>query len=100
MGEQAEKAFRDCIPLFQALSDPYRQDIVLMLSDADSMTVNELTERLPLSRPAVSHHLKILREQGILKMEQHGTQRNYSLALEGALETLKHLIITVEDRCY
>lgn len=100
MGEQAEKAFRDCIPLFQALSDPYRQDIVLMLSDTDSMTVNELTDRLPLSRPAVSHHLKILREQGILKMKQHGTQRNYSLALEGALETLKHLIITVEDRCY
>lgn len=100
MREQAETAFRDCIPLFQAFSDPFRQDIVLMLSDKDSMTVNELTDRLPLSRPAVSHHLKILREQGILKMEQHGTQRNYSLALEGALETLKHLIITMEDRCY
>ncbi|TDL32489.1 ArsR family transcriptional regulator [Jeotgalibacillus sp. S-D1] len=100
MGEQAMEQLRACIPLFQALSDTYRQDIILLLTKHDTMTVNEITSKLTLSRPAISHHLKILREQGILKMEQQGTQRYYSLAFEDAIEQLKQLIITVEDRCY
>lgn len=83
-GAKAIDTFRACIPLFQALSDPYRQDIILLLAGQEPLTVNQITENLTLSRPAVSHHLKILREQQLVSLEQKGTQRFYSLALKDA----------------
>ncbi|SFA49435.1 hypothetical protein SAMN05216169_10212 [Anoxybacillus pushchinoensis] len=43
MGQKAIEVFRSCIPLFQALSDPHRQDIVLLLAEHDKLTVNEIT---------------------------------------------------------
>lgn len=99
MGQKAMDTFRKCIPLFQALSDPYRQDIILLLAEKEPLTVNEITENLTLSRPAVSHHLKILRDQQLVTIEQKGTQRFYSLALDQAVEELKELIDTVEHTC-
>lgn len=99
MGQKATDTFRKCIPLFQALSDPFRQDIILLLADREPLTVNEITENLTLSRPAVSHHLKILRDQQLVTTEQKGTQRFYSLALDKAVEELKELIETVENTC-
>ncbi|MEI5907869.1 metalloregulator ArsR/SmtB family transcription factor [Bacillus spongiae] len=99
MGQRAIETFRSCIPLFQALSDPYRQDIILLLADKEPLTVNEITEHLTLSRPAVSHHLKILRDQKLVSNVQKGTQRYYSLELEDATQLLKELIDTVEITC-
>ncbi|RLQ96563.1 ArsR/SmtB family transcription factor [Falsibacillus albus] len=100
MGKEAIDTFRACIPLFQTLSDPYRQDIILLLAEKEPLTVNEITEHLTLSRPAVSHHLKIMRDQKIVSIEQKGTQRHYSLELEDALALLKQLVSTVEENCY
>lgn len=99
MSEAAIKVFRECIPLFQALSDPYRQDIILLLANNDSLTVNEITEKSSLSRPAISHHLKILRDNNLVSIEQKGTHRYYSLAIESSLELLKKLTRTVEENC-
>ncbi|MBO8176242.1 ArsR/SmtB family transcription factor [Aeribacillus pallidus] len=99
MGQKAIETFRRCIPLFQALSDPYRQDIILLLAEKEPLTVNEITEHLTLSRPAVSHHLKILRDQHLVQIEQKGTQRFYSLALDDAIQLLKELVHTVEKQC-
>ncbi|MBN8193609.1 helix-turn-helix transcriptional regulator [Bacillus sp. NTK074B] len=99
MGQKAIDTFRACIPLFQALSDPYRQDIILLLAEQEPLTVNEITENLTLSRPAVSHHLKILRDQRLVSMEQKGTQRFYSLELDNAKVLLKELVETVENQC-
>ncbi|WP_335870270.1 ArsR/SmtB family transcription factor [Bacillus sp. 2205SS5-2] len=99
MGQKAIETFRSCIPLFQALSDPYRQDIILLLAEKQPMTVNEITENLTLSRPAVSHHLKMLRDQKLVSIVQKGTQRYYSLELADATELLKELIYTVETTC-
>lgn len=99
MGQKAIETFRECIPLFQAFSDPYRQDIILLLAEQEPLTVNQITENLTLSRPAVSHHLKILREQQLVSLEQKGTQRFYSLALKDATALLKELVETVEAQC-
>lgn len=99
MGEQAINVFRSCIPLFTALSDPARQDIILLLAEHDSLSVNHIAEHSTLSRPAISHHLKILREQNLVAIEQKGTQRYYSLSLDNSVELLKKLIHTVENEC-
>lgn len=99
MGQKTIEVFRSCIPLFQALSDPHRQDIVLLLAEHDKLTVNEITERSSLSRPAISHHLKILRDQGLVSVEQKGTLRYYVLSIEKAVELLKELIQAVENEC-
>jgi ArsR family transcriptional regulator, arsenate/arsenite/antimonite-responsive transcriptional repressor len=99
MGQKAIDTFRACIPLFQALSDPYRQDIILLLAEQEPLTVNQITENLTLSRPAVSHHLKILRDQQLVSLEQKGTQHFYSLELDNATVLLKELVETVEKQC-
>jgi ArsR family transcriptional regulator, arsenate/arsenite/antimonite-responsive transcriptional repressor len=99
MGEQAIEVFRSCIPLFTALSDPARQDIILLLAKQENLSVNEIAEHSTLSRPAISHHLKILREQNLVQTEQKGTQRYYSLTLDNSVELLKKLIHTVENEC-
>ncbi|MFC7370966.1 ArsR/SmtB family transcription factor [Fictibacillus iocasae] len=99
MSEHAMNIFRKCIPIFQTLSDTHRQDIILLLAQHDALTVNEITEQSKLSRPAISHHLKLLKENGLIEVEQQGTQRLYSLKLDESVGMLKQLIQTVEEDC-
>jgi ArsR family transcriptional regulator len=99
MAQQAIDVFRACIPLFNALSDPARQDIILLLAEKEPLSVNEIAEQSKLSRPAISHHLKIMRDINLLTIEQKGTQRYYSLSLEHSVQQLKELINIVESEC-
>lgn len=99
MSIQAIDVFRECIPLFNTLSDPARQDIILLLAEKEPLSVNEVAEQSRLSRPAISHHLKILRDHHLVKIEQKGTQRYYSLSLDKSVEQLKQLIKVVESEC-
>ncbi|MGM0839001.1 MAG: ArsR/SmtB family transcription factor [Bacillota bacterium] len=99
MNQRAIQTFRDCIPLFQVLADEARQDIILLLAEKESLTVNEIAEASRLSRPAISHHLKILRDNKLVSIEQKGTQRIYSLTLDTSVNMLKNLIELVEKEC-
>jgi ArsR family transcriptional regulator, arsenate/arsenite/antimonite-responsive transcriptional repressor len=99
MGQQAIDVFRSCIPLFNALSDPARQDIILLLAEHEVLSVNEIADQSNLSRPAISHHLKIMRDNHLVKIEQKGTQRYYSLSLDQSVKQLKQLIEIVESEC-
>ncbi|WP_394191515.1 ArsR/SmtB family transcription factor [Paenisporosarcina quisquiliarum] len=99
MTKQAIDVFRACIPLFQTFSDPARQDIILLLAEHETLSVNEIADQSILSRPAISHHLKILRDNRLVQIEQKGTQRYYSLSLETSVEQLKELIQLVEEEC-
>ncbi|WP_226667557.1 ArsR/SmtB family transcription factor [Metabacillus litoralis] len=99
MGQQAIDRFRSCIPLFTTLSDPARQDIILLLAEHERLSVNEIADRSNLSRPAISHHLKILRDNQLVTIEQKGTQRYYSLSLDKSVILLKELIDMVEKEC-
>lgn len=60
MPQQTMNLMRECIPIFTVLSDENRHQILRVLWEHGRMNVNELTEHLHLSRPAVSHHLKIM----------------------------------------
>jgi DNA-binding transcriptional ArsR family regulator len=68
-------ALRRCLA---ALSDPTRQQIVAVLS-AERLNVSQLTQRFSLSQPAISHHLRILSNAGLLIQERNGRERVYRL---------------------
>lgn len=99
MGKQAVEIFRECLPILQTLSDEHRQDILLLLSENGRMTVNEITGQLTLSRPAVSHHLKLLRNAGVVNVEQEGTLRYYHLSMQESISLLRKLLTSLEQDC-
>jgi DNA-binding transcriptional ArsR family regulator len=67
---------------FEALGDPNRRAIVELLHDGDR-SVQELADALPISRPAVSRHLRLLKEAGLVVDRPEGTRRLYRLHDEG-----------------
>lgn len=60
--------------VFQAIADPNRRAIIDLLA-TEQLTVNQVAERFKISRPAVSKHMKILTECGLVKMTQRGRER-------------------------
>lgn len=60
--------------VFQAIADPIRRDIIELLAE-ESLTVNSIAEKFEISRPAISKHLKILNECGIIDYSQTGRER-------------------------
>ena len=70
---------------FDALGDPNRRAIVELLGagDAAGCSVREIADALPISRPAVSRHLRLLKNAGLVTEEPRGTRRIYRLHAEG-----------------
>ena len=67
---------------FDALGDPNRRAIVEILKSGER-SVQEIADRLPISRPSVSRHLRLLTNAGLIAAEAHGTRRLYRLQEEG-----------------
>ena len=82
------------IPIFQALADSERLLILLKLFYAGSngKNVTELSEKTRLSRPAVSHHLKVLMAAGIINSRKDGTQVYYSLDAKDKIAKIESLV--------
>jgi DNA-binding transcriptional ArsR family regulator len=78
-----------------ALGDSTRRTILERLREGPS-AVGELAATLPISRPAVSQHLRVLREAGLVADRQDGTRRLYRLAPDG-LEELREYLSTFWD---
>ncbi len=81
---------RELAARFKALADPTRVAIVNRLAGAGAGTVCvcNFVDELDLSQPTVSHHLKILREAGLVESERRGTWAHYRL-VPGAVEALR-----------
>ena len=75
---------------FEALADPHRRTIVELLATGPR-SVGELAGELPISRPAVSRHLRLLREAGLVTDEAEGRRRLYRLDESGASEVRAYL---------
>ncbi len=67
--------------VFAALADPTRRAILTRLLEGDA-TVNELAEPLPISLPAVSRHLKVLENAGLISRSKNAQWRTSSLEVE------------------
>lgn len=75
---------------FAALGDPNRRAIVEDLADGER-SVQELADSLPISRPAVSRHLKLLKEAGLVSDRPDGTRRIYRLDDAGVVEAKDYM---------
>ncbi|HEX5724989.1 MAG TPA: metalloregulator ArsR/SmtB family transcription factor [Longimicrobiaceae bacterium] len=64
--------------VFRAVADPTRRAMLELLRETDR-SVNELVERFPVSQPAISRHLRVLREAGLVRPRKAGRQRVYTL---------------------
>jgi DNA-binding transcriptional ArsR family regulator len=82
----------DAVPRdpFNALGDPNRRAIVELLRSGDR-SVQELADALPISRPAVSRHLKLLKDAGLVADHAEGTRRLYRLHEEGVEAVREYL---------
>ena len=63
---------------FAALADPTRREIFERLAKK-SLSVGEIAEGMPVSRPAVSQHLKVLKDAGLVTMHNEGTRNVYTI---------------------
>src|SRR5579862_3760632 len=84
------EAAEDLADAFKALADPTRVAIVNRLSIASAVCVCDLTDAFRLSQPTISHHLRILRDAGLIDLERRGTWSYYRLVPE-AVARLRHV---------
>jgi len=80
----------------QALGDPTRRQIFERLAKRP-LAVVEIANELPVSRPAVSQHLKVLKDAGLLVVHQQGTRRLYKVDPKG-VEMMRQYLDRLWDR--
>lgn len=89
--------FASCSKILSAIGDETRQHLILemmKMGDCNGVRVCEITEKTNLSRPAVSHHLQIMKGAGIVKVRKEGTKNYYYFDPE--MESLERLISTLQ----
>ena len=69
--------FEQGLPILNALGDSNRQKLVMLMLEGEPKSVGELAANMSLSRPSISHHLKILKDARIIAEKRVGTRRYY-----------------------
>lgn len=108
-----KQMFHECMPFFIALGDEMRLTIIESLTDAaftscdgdfseenlsrHGLNVREITEKTNLSRPAISHHLKLLKDTGIINARRKGTSNYYYLTILPSTRRLMSLGEELQD---
>jgi ArsR family transcriptional regulator len=88
----------DVIRLFTGLGDGMRLEIIFLLGEHERLNVGEIAAQFHLSRPTISHHLKVLKEARILKSRKHATEVYYWLDVASLSERLR-AIVTLLEAC-
>jgi len=91
------RAWRRTAGMFTALGDPHRQRILLMFDPGEKLTVGEIVAASPLSRTAVAHHLKVLREAGVLHARKVGKEVWYRTDPEAVRKALHDVLDYLSD---
>ncbi|HXX85343.1 MAG TPA: metalloregulator ArsR/SmtB family transcription factor [Casimicrobiaceae bacterium] len=86
-------AWRRIASIFVALGDPHRQRILLMFEPGERLNVGQIVAASTLSRSAVSHHLRVLREAGVLASEKVGKE----VYFWPDVETVRQALSAVQD---
>ncbi|HUB94049.1 MAG TPA: metalloregulator ArsR/SmtB family transcription factor [Verrucomicrobiae bacterium] len=94
---RARKLFEQASPQLVAFGDIQRQHIVLLLCENGPMSVSQITAGSQLSRPAISHHLKILQDANLVRVTRIGTRHEYALHLREGTECLNELLKVMSD---
>ena len=96
---QLKTEFKDCQKALTAIGDESRQYLLSMMimEKCEGVRVIDLAEKTALSRPAVSHHMQILKDAGFVGMRKEGTKIYYYLDADNrALEKIKILIAHID----
>ena len=100
--------------VFQAIADPVRREIIELLAK-ETLTVNAIAENFEISRPAVSKHLKILKECGLIHIQKQGREQfcqiqpgklipaflwieQYKKLWEDKLDSFEHYLNTLQSK--
>ncbi|KRO17127.1 ArsR/SmtB family transcription factor [Lacticaseibacillus saniviri] len=93
------KEFKRDIGHLNALSNASRQQLILILGSVTAehgIKVNDLAERIGLSQPATSHHLKILKDIGMVDSRQVGNIVYYYLTLDDTVDRLEKILTALK----
>lgn len=71
--------------VFQAIADPVRRDIIGLLAH-QNLNVNAIADNFEISRPAISRHLKILKECGLVDIKEQGRERHCTFKPDNLIE--------------
>jgi len=82
--------------LFYALAEPTRREIVELLAENGQLSATNIYENFTVSHPAISQHLKVLREANVVQMEKRAQQHVYRLNT-GAMQELEEWARQVAD---
>ena len=85
-------AWKHMSKVFTALGDEHRQRILLTFAPGERLNVGQIAEVSTLSRSAVSHHLKILRDAGVLESRKEGKEVFFWISKDFLLETLANVL--------
>lgn len=91
------KEWRNISKVFTALGDEHRQRILLTFEPGERLNVGQIVDVSTLSRSAVSHHLKILREAGVLESVKEGKEVYFWIAKAFLLDALQAVLTHVRD---
>ncbi len=72
--------------MYAALAEPTRRNILELLANSGQMTATEISNKFDVSAPAISQHLKVLKEAKLVDMEKRAQQRIYTINPEPMLE--------------
>ena len=89
----------DAMRLLDGIRDPIRWEIVLLLGRGKAMNVGEITAEFRISRPAISHHLKVLKDAGMVRSEKTGQEIYYHLDRERIIAGLRQIADSIESCC-
>ncbi len=95
--ERLSHDFAQCAKILAAIGDETRQHLILemmKMGHCSGVRVGEITQKTNLSRPAVSHHLQIMKEAGLVKVRKEGTRHFYYFDPE--MEMLGRLADTLQ----
>ncbi|HEY7987192.1 MAG TPA: metalloregulator ArsR/SmtB family transcription factor [Methylophilaceae bacterium] len=90
--------WRDVSELFVALGDEQRQRILLTFEAGEHLNVTQIVSNSALSRTAVSHHLKVLRQAGALQSEKIGKEVYFWIAKDNIVGLLQRVLDYVQEQ--
>jgi DNA-binding transcriptional ArsR family regulator len=99
---QLERTFsypEDSLRLLAGVRDPVRMEIILLLGKDSPMNVGEIASQFRISRPAISHHLKVLKDAGIVQSEKTGQEVYYRLDRARIVAGLRLIADVIENCC-
>ena len=98
--KQLAKEIKNSQKILTALGDEVRQHLILVMMQSGKckgMRVGEISTQTNLSRPAVSHHLKILKDAEIVKMRREGTKNYYYFDAVESFDTLIQMLTHAKE---